>query len=120
MTMFLWLSTKNGNFIVVAEHNVPGESGEAAFGALFGPNGTVLTPGHEGWTWLNPPAMRRPDVVYLPRRMFLYISNTDGGPLFNHIVGSVIQTTPSGGNLGQRAGAKSLYGQRHARPPVGD
>jgi len=97
----LAVSTKNGNFIVVAEHNVPGESGEAAFGALFGPDGTVLTPTATRLDLAQSTGDEDdPDVVYLPKKdVFLYISNTDGGPLFNHIVGSVIQTTPSGGNL---------------------
>lgn len=95
------VSTKNGNFIVAAEHNVPGESGEAAFGALFGPNGAVLTPTATRLDLAQSTGDEDdPDVVYLPKKdVFLYISNTDGGPLFNHIVGSVIQTTPSGGNL---------------------
>jgi hypothetical protein len=75
----LAVSPSNGNFIVVAEHNVPGESGEAAFGALFSSNGTVLTPTPTRIDTLQGPGDEDdPDVVYLPRRnVFLYISNTD-------------------------------------------
>jgi hypothetical protein len=94
-------SAQNGNFIVVTEHNVAGESGEAAFGSMFSPTGGVLTPTATRLDLAQSTGDEDdPDVVYLPQKnIFLYISNTDGGPLFNHIVGSVIQTTPLGGNL---------------------
>jgi len=94
-------SAQNGNFIVVTEHNVVGESGEAVFGALFSPTGAVLTPTSGRLDLAQSTGDEDdPDVVYLPQKdVFLYISNTDGGPLFNHIVGSAIRTTPSGGNL---------------------
>lgn len=94
------VSTRNGNFIVVAEHKVAGE-GEGSYGALFAPNGTALTP-VPGRLDLAQSAGDEddPDVAYLPGRdVFLYTSNTDGGPLFNHIVGSVIQTTPLNNQL---------------------
>lgn len=102
------VSPKNGNFIVAAEHNVPEGSGnEAAYGALFGPTGTVLTPAPTRLDLLQPagapPAgdVDDPDIIYLPNEdAFLFFSNTSKpGGITNHIVGSVIQTTASGGSL---------------------
>jgi hypothetical protein len=95
------VSDQNGNFIVVAEHKVAGE-GEGCYGALFGPDGTVLTPTPTRLDLLQSIGDEDdPDVVYLPKMdVFLYQSNTDGGPLANKIVGAIIQTTPDGsGNL---------------------
>lgn len=100
------VSTRNGNFIVVAEH----KAGEQAYGALFASDGTVLTPTPSKLDLLQPTGdVDDPDVVYLPRRdVFLFISNTDfAGGLNNKIVGSVVQTTPSGGNL-QISGEEQL------------
>jgi hypothetical protein len=94
----------NGNFIVVAERKqTPGASTEGTYGALFGPDGTVLTPTPTRLDVLQPDGDEDdPDVVYLPlKNVFLYLSNTDApGGLANRIVGTVIQTTPdAGGNL---------------------
>ncbi len=97
----LAVSPSNGNFIVVAEHAVAGE-GEGTYGILFGPNGTVLTPTPTRLDLLQSTGDEDdPDVIYLPKKnAFLYLSNTDlAGQLANRIVGSVIQTVPSGGNL---------------------
>lgn len=104
------VSTKNGNFIVVAEHAIAGE-GEGVYGALFSTNGTALTP-TPSRVDLRPPVGSSdeddPDVVYLPLKdVFLYVSNTDNDGWVNKIVGSVIQTTPSGGNL-QISGLEQL------------
>jgi hypothetical protein len=98
----LAVSTQNGNFIVVAEHKQDSPSGEGAFGALFAPDGTVLTPTPSQLDLLQPTGdVDDPDVFYLPKKdVFLFISNTDmSGGLANHIVGSVVQTTPSAGHL---------------------
>ena len=97
----LAVSERNGNFLLVAEHKVAGE-GEGCYGALFGSDGTVLTPTPSRLDLLQSVGDEDdPDVIYLPSRdLFLYLSNTDGGPLANKIVGSIIQTTPDGsGNL---------------------
>lgn len=104
------VSPKNGNFIVVAEHKVASE-GEGVYGALFSSSGAVLTPTPSRLD-LAPVSGSSdeddPDVVYLPRKdVFLYVSNTDNNGLVNKIVGSVVQTTPSGGNL-QISGAEQL------------
>jgi hypothetical protein len=106
----LAVSTPNGNFIVVAEHKVPGQSGEGAYGALFSSNGTVLTPTPTRLDLLQPTGdVDDPDVVYLPKKdVFLFISNTDlSGGLANRIVGSVVQTAAPGGNL-QVSGPEQL------------
>ncbi|MHC1763931.1 MAG: hypothetical protein AB9869_06430 [Verrucomicrobiia bacterium] len=98
----LAVSTKNGNFIVVAEHKQDSPSGEGTFGALFGPDGTVLTATPTLVSLLQATGdVDDPDVVYLPKKdAFLYISNTDmSGGLANRIVGSVIQTTAADGKL---------------------
>jgi hypothetical protein len=102
----LAVSTRNGNFIVVAEHKVAGE-GEGSYGVLFGPNGEALTAVPSRLDLAQSAGDEDdPDVAYLPGRdAFLYTSNTDGGPLFNHIVGSVIQTTALSGQL-QISGAE--------------
>jgi hypothetical protein len=92
----LAVSERNGNFIVVAEHKVAGE-GEGTYGALFGPDGAVLTPMPGRLDLLQGAGDEDdPDVIYLPSKdAFLYLSNTDfGGGLVNRLVGSVIQTTP--------------------------
>lgn len=99
----LAVSSQNGNFLVVAEHKVAGE-GEGTYGALFGPTGAVLTPTPSRLDLRQSAGDEDdPDVVYLPKKnVFLYISNTDAsaaGQLTNRIVGSVIQTTASGGSL---------------------
>jgi hypothetical protein len=97
----LAVSPLNGNFILVAEHKVAGE-GEGTYGALFGPDGFAITPTPTRIDRLQATGDEDdPDVVYLPKKnVFLYISNTDGGPLANKIVGSVIQTADDGlGNL---------------------
>lgn len=96
------VSAKNGNFIVVAEHKQDSPSGEGAFGALFGPDGTVLTPTPGQLNLLQTTGdVDDPDVAYLPQKdVFLFISNTDmSGGFANHIVGSVVQTTAAGGKL---------------------
>ncbi len=98
----LAVSSKNGNFIVVAEHKQDSPSGEGAFGALFGPDGTVLTPTPSQLNLLQPTGdVDDPDVIYLPQKdVFLFISNTDmSGGLANRIVGSVVQTTAADGKL---------------------
>jgi hypothetical protein len=97
----LAVSPRNGNFILVAEHKVAGE-GEGTYGALFGPDGFAITPTPTRIDRLQPVGDEDdPDVVYLPQKdVFLYISNTDGGPLANKIVGTVIETVDNGtGNL---------------------
>ena len=104
------VSTQNGNFIVVAEHAITGE-GEGVYGALFSSSGAVLTPTPSRID-LRPVVGAGdeddPDVVYLPLKdVFLYVSNTDNDGWVNKIVGSVIQTTPSGGNL-QISGPEQL------------
>ncbi len=94
------VSPKNGNFIVVAEHKVVSEE-EGCYGALFDLDGIPLTPTPTRLDLLQSAGDEDdPDVVYLPQKdVFLYLSNTDRGPLANKIVGTVIQTTPAGGNL---------------------
>lgn len=104
------VSTQNGNFIVVAEHAITGE-GEGVYGVLFSSNGTVLTPTPSRLD-LRPPVGSSdeddPDVVYLPQKnVFLYVSNTDNDGWVNKIVGSIVQTTPSGGSL-QVSGQEQL------------
>jgi hypothetical protein len=96
------VSTKNGNFIVVAEHKEDSPSGEGAYGALFGPNGAVLTPTPAKLDLLQPTGdVDDPDVAYLPNKdVFFFFSNTDmSGGIGNHIVGSVVQTIAAGGKL---------------------
>ena len=98
----LAVSAKNGNFIVVAEHKQDSPSGEGAFGALFGPDGTVLTATPSQLNLLQPTGdVDDPDVIYLPKKdAFLFLSNTDmSGGLANRIVGSVVQTTAAAGKL---------------------
>ncbi len=98
----LGVSSKNGNFIVVAEHKVAGE-GEGVYAALFSSSGAVLTPTPTRLDLVPASGASDeddPDVVYLPRRdVFLYVSNTDNNGLVNKIVGSIMQTTPSGGSV---------------------
>lgn len=104
------VSAQNGNILVVAERNVTGE-GEGAFGALFSPSGAVLTPTPSRLdlrTFVGNGDEDDPDVVYLPMKdVFLYLSNTDNDGWVNKIVGSVVQTTASGGNL-QVSGPEQL------------
>lgn len=93
------VSTQNGNFLVVAEHKVADE-GEGSYGALFGPDGTVLTPVPSRLDLLQGAGDEDdPDVVYLPSKdVFLYYSNTDAfdaNQLTNRIAGSIVQTTAS-------------------------
>lgn len=95
-------AAKNGNFIVVAERKVDGE-GEGAYGVLFSTNGTALTPTPTRLdTLVGTGDEDDPDVAYFPQRdVFFYLSNTDlaGSPYTNRVVGKVIQTTASGGEL---------------------
>ncbi len=103
------VSSKNGNFVVVAEHKEDSPSGEGAYGALFAPNGTVLTVPKK-LDLLQPTGdVDDPDVVYLPKKdVFLFVANTDmSGGFANRIAGSVIQTTPASGQL-QTSGAEQL------------
>jgi hypothetical protein len=98
----LAVSPLNGNFILVAEHKVANGEGEGTYGALFGPDGFAITPTPTRIDRLQPTGDEDdPDVVYLPKKnVFLYISNTAGGPLADKIVGTVIQTVDDGtGNL---------------------
>lgn len=100
----LAVSTKNGNFLLVAERKATGE-GESTVAALYSGTGALLTP----------PATRvdplqtvgdedDPDAAYLPQRdAFFYVSNTDNsngstGTLSNRVVGSLIDTVPGPGN----------------------
>lgn len=96
------VSSRNGNFIVVAEHKVAGE-GEGAYAALFSSSGAVLTTTPTRLDLVPPVGASDeddPDVVYLPQRdVFLYVSNTDNNGLVNKIVGSIMQTVPVGGNV---------------------
>lgn len=96
----LAVSTRNGNILLGAERNFPGE-GEGTVGVLFDKDGNLLTPQFTRFDRLQSVGDEDdPDVVYLPSRdVFLYVSNTDNsngstGTLSNRIVGSVVETTP--------------------------
>lgn len=110
------VSSKNGNFLVVAERKATGE-GESTVGALYDANGTLLTPPHTRLDLLQSVGDEDdPDVIYDPTRdRFLYISNTDNsngstGTLSNRIVGSFVDPVPD------------AQGQLVVRPeqPIGD
>lgn len=96
----LAVSSKNGNILLAAERNFPGE-GEGTVGVLFDKNGTLLTPEFTRFDKLQTVGDEDdPDVLYLPGRdVFFYVTNTDNsngstGTLKNRIVGSVVQTVP--------------------------
>jgi hypothetical protein len=96
----LAVSTRNGNILLAAERNFPGE-GEGTVGALFDKDGVLLTPEFTRFDKLQTVGDEDdPDVVYLADRdVFLYVSNTDNsngstGTLSNRIVGSIVQTVP--------------------------
>lgn len=93
-------SSKNGNFLLVAEYKFPDE-GEGTVGVLFNAAGDVLT---SDLTRLDPLQTvgdeDDPDVVYLPGKdAFLYLSNTDNsnnspGELSNRVVGALVDPAP--------------------------
>jgi len=100
------VSSKNGNFLLVAERKFAGE-GEGTVGALYDKAGTRLTTGLSRLDLLQQIGDEDdPDVVYLEGAdAFLYLSNTDNsngstGTLSNRIVGSIVNTAPDAqGNL---------------------
>lgn len=97
----LGCSTNNGNFLVVAERNMPetGDS-EGAAGFLFDQDGNQLTP---EFTRLDIAQIGTgndvddPDVDFLPNNnVFLYLHNTDSGNAAwqNRITGVVVEPVP--------------------------
>jgi hypothetical protein len=96
------VSTKNGNILMIAEHNFTGE-GEGVIGVLYDKDLTALTPTEGRIDRLQPVGDEDdPDVTYLPEAdVFLYTGNTDNsngstGTLHNRIVSAIIQTVPDG------------------------
>lgn len=94
------VSTRTGNFLLVAERKFTGE-GEGTVGALYDKTGTRLTAAFTRLDLLQTIGDEDdPDVVYLPERdAFLYVSNTDNsngstGTLGNRIVGSIVDPAP--------------------------
>ncbi len=112
------VSTKNGNFLMVAEYKFPDE-GEGVVGALFSSTGDLLSTGENRLDLLQSVGDEDdPDVTYLPAEdAFLYIVNTDNsngstGPYGNRIVGAVVDTLPDGqGNLVTRTEQPLADGQ---------
>jgi hypothetical protein len=96
------VSSKNGNILMIAEHNFTGE-GEGVIGVLFDKDLTALTPTEGRIDKLQSIGDEDdPDIAYLPGAdVFLYTGNTDNsngstGTLHNRIVSAVIQTVPDG------------------------
>jgi hypothetical protein len=94
------VSSKNGNFLLVAERKFADE-GEGTVGALYDKAGTRLTPPVTRLDLLQQVGDEDdPDVVYLEGPdAFLYLSNTDNsngstGTLSNRIVGSLVDPVP--------------------------
>ena len=91
----LAVSTRTGNFILVAERNFAGEDGEGEVGVLFDKEGNELTP----WKKLDTLEPTRdeddPDVIYLEENdVFLFITNIDPSYSPNRITASIIQAEP--------------------------
>lgn len=96
------VSTKSGNFLLVAERKFPDE-GEGTVGALYDKSGTRLTAPFTRLDLLQTVGDEDdPDVVYLASLdAFLYLSNTDNsngstGTLGNRVVGSIVDAAPDG------------------------
>ncbi len=96
------VSSKNGNFLLVAERKAAGE-GESTVGCLYDKAGTRLTAPFTRLDLLQSVGDEDdPDVTYLEGRdAFLYVSNTDNsdgstGTLHNRIVGSIVDPVPDG------------------------
>jgi hypothetical protein len=94
------VSSKNGNFILVAERKFTGE-GEGTIGSLYDKAGTRLTDLFTRVDLLQQVGDEDdPDVIYLEQQdAFLYLSNTDNsngstGTLGNRVVGSLIDPAP--------------------------
>jgi hypothetical protein len=95
------VSSRNGNFLIVAERKVAGE-GESTVGVLYDSTGARLTPLRTRLDLLQPIGDEDdPDVIYLEGRdLFLYLANTDNsngssGTLSNRIVGSLVDPAPN-------------------------
>ncbi len=96
------VSSRNGNFLVVAERKFDGE-GEGTVAALYSQTGALLTP---AMTRVDPLQTvgdeDDPDVIYhAGLGAFVYLSNTDNsngstGTLSNRIVASVVDEAPNG------------------------
>ncbi len=98
------VSTKNGNFLIIAERKFAGE-GEGTVGVLYDKTGKLITPDYTRVDLLQQIGDEDdPDVAYLPDRdAFLYLSNTDNsngstGTLGNRVVGSIIDSAPDASN----------------------
>ncbi|HOW66153.1 MAG TPA: hypothetical protein P5186_23820 [Candidatus Paceibacterota bacterium] len=104
------VSSKNGNFLLVAERKAADE-GESTVGALYDKAGTRLTPLFTRLDLLQSVGDEDdPDVIYhAGMDGFLYYSNTDNsngstGTLGNRVVGSIVDAAPDGqGKLVVRA-----------------
>ncbi len=105
-------STRNGNFLIVAEYQVPDE-GEAVVGMLFSRDGDLISPTVTRLDQIVPEKDEDdPDVVYLPENdAFLFLTNTDNDENPNIITGSIVGAeTDSEGNL--VVGQQQILGQR--------
>lgn len=105
-------STRNGNFLIVAEYQVPDE-GEAVVGMLFDRDGNLISPTVTRLDQLESTFDEDdPDVVYLPENdAFLFLTNTDPDSNPDVITGSIIGAEPdSEGNL--VLGQQQILGQR--------
>lgn len=96
------VSTKNGNFLLVAERKVTDE-GEGVVGSLYNQAGTRLTPLFTRLDLLQSVGDEDdPDVIYLEALdAFLYLGNTDNsngstGTLSNRVIGAIVDTAPNG------------------------
>lgn len=90
------VSSKNGNFLLVAERKFADE-GEGAVGALYDKGGALLTPPMTRLDILQAAGDEDdPDVIYhAGLDAFVYISNTDSaGGLVNRIAGSIVDAAP--------------------------
>jgi hypothetical protein len=105
-------STQNGNFLIVAEYQVPDE-GEAVAGMLFNRSGDLISPTVTRLDQLESTFDEDdPDVVYLPENdAFLFLTNTDPDSNPDVITGSIIGAAPDlEGNL--VVGQQQILGQR--------
>ncbi len=112
------VSTNNGNFLLVAERDFPGE-GEGVIGALFDQEGNLLTPSFGKLDQIQPAGDEDdPDVDFLANNdVFLFQVNTDGDQYQNRITGSVIQPVPGpDGEL--QVGEQQILGSAERKPGV--